>query len=315
MKTSKLSLFSLVAATALVGCALTQAQDDTRVAQLVHAGEAANVCTPDRKAHVNIPASALAQDTTITIDPAAPPPQAAGYTLVGRGYEYGPSGTKFGKKATIELHYDASMLPAGTSPNAIGILAVSDGGAKVEILPDAVVDAGQHAVWASTTHFTWFAPILAPNVQIGGPGGTPTFGMATTSLPLWSNVWLGPDGWVRGDNAPYASTAPTALSIRIDTAGALPNQVLRVEETLEDPAGSGTPWDRMPALFQGLGTMQTDSKGVLALTLDGHMLQYTVTQWVNGAPGYPSGRVHLRIYTPAPIDVYVSLALHPSVPR
>ena len=316
MSKSKLALASLVALALSSGCILSQQQlDDAKAhaSQLVVGKDGGLVCTPDQMAHVSIPAGALAMDTTITIDPAAPPAAASGYTIVGQGYDFGPNGTHFSSKATVELHYDETKLPAGVTPQAISILAISDNGAKVEVLPDAMVDTSQHAVYASTSHFTWFAAIVGPNVQVGGPGGTPNYGTATASFPLRSNVWLGPDGWVRSDSNVYASTAPTSLSIRVDTAGALRNTTLRVEETLEDPGGPGTPWDRMPSIFLPLGSTATDGSGVLVVTLDGRTLQNTVSSWVRSAPGYPSGRVHVRVYTPAPIDVYVSLAMHPSV--
>lgn len=60
---------------------------------------------------------------------------------------------------------------------------------------------------------------------------------------------------------------------------------------------------------------QTDATGVAEYTVDGKVLQKMVTDGVIGAPGYPSGRVLLRIYpgSSTPIDLRISLALHPSV--
>ena len=313
MSKSKLSLLATTAFALLAGCALTQADDGTSVSKLVHANEAAVVCTPDQKAHVTIPAGALAADTTITIDPADAPSQAAGYTLVGQGYEFGPSGTHFASPAQVELHYDPSKLPAGVTPDMLGILAISDGGAKVETLKYVTVDPTQHALFGNTSHFTWFAPILAANVQLGGPGGTPDYGVATSGSSQYFDIWLGPNGEVRSTSNLYATgAAPKELDIRV--SGAQPNTTLMVTTTLEDPGGPGTPWDRMPGLFQSLANAKTDASGTVVVVLDGQMLQNQVSTWVHEAPGYPSGRVHITVSTPAPIDFYVSLAMNPSVP-
>jgi hypothetical protein len=234
---------------------------------------------------------------------------------VGPGYEFGPSGTQFSSPAQVELHYDDAKLPAGVTPQMLGILAISDGGAKVEMLKSVVVDPSQHAIFGDTSHFTWFAPIVSANVQIGGPGGTPDYGVATPSSGQYFNLWVGPDGEVHGDSNVYASTAPTSITIRVDTAGAMPNAQLEVQETLEDPGGPGTAWDRMPGIFVGLSTMKTDAKGVLELTLDGRALQNDVVGFTQMSPGYPSGRVHVRVFTPAPIDFWISLAVDPLMPR
>jgi hypothetical protein len=309
MSKSKLSLVATVALAIASGCALQQ-QDETRASQLVRADEAAVVCTPDQKAHVTIPAGALAKDTTITIDPADAPPQAAGYTIVGQGYELGPSGTQFSSPAQVELHYDESKLPAGVTPDQLGILAISDGGAKVETLSFVTVDPSQHALFGNTSHFTWFAPIVGPNVQLGGPGGTPSYGVSTSAMPLHFDIWLGPNGEVHSTSNLYASGAPTQLDIRI--AGAAPSTTLMVKETLEDPGGPGTPWDAMPSLFVGLSETKTDASGTLTVVLDGHTLQNTVSTWVREAPGYPSGRVHITVYTPSPVDFWVSFAMSPT---
>lgn len=311
-KLSRFAPFALFALTVVGGCALTHGGDDSSASQLVKANEGAVVCTPDRKAHVTIPAGALSTDTTITIDPADAPPQASGYTLVGPGYEFGPSGTHFATPAQIELHYDETKLPLGVSPQSIGILAVSDGGAKVELLQHVTVDPSQHAVFGDTSHFTWFAPIVGPSVQLGGPGGTPNYGVATTRFSQRFDIWVGPDGLVRSDSNVYSTPAPTSLSILV--TGAAPSTTLRVTETLEDPAGPGTPWDAMPSLFNALSTTQTDASGNLLVTIDGHTLQNEVETWTRQAPGYPSGRVHITVYTPAPVELWVSLAKDPLAP-
>lgn len=302
---------SLVALALASGCWL-QAKDTAPQgkAQLVKAADGGYVCTDDDLAHILIAPNSLAADTTITIAPAAPPDAVKTYALVGQGYDFGPNGTHFAKKSTIILHYDDALLPKGTPAQQIGIVAVSDGN-KVELLPDVAVDTAHHTVAASTTHFTWFAPVVVPAVQLGGPDGTPWFAIATASASTSVSVWVGPNGWIRTDANPYATTAPQSLWLRVDTLGALPNQRLRVEQTLEDPGGAGTPWDRITTVFAPLTTMPTDASGVVMLAIDGHMLQSEIDAITRSAPGYPSGRVHLRIYAPQPIDLDVSFALHP----
>ncbi len=196
------------------GCALLPKEGgSSSYSQRVPASDGAMVCTVDQEAHVFVPPGALAADTTITITPADPPAVARTYTLIGQGYEFGPSGTQFKSPATVTLHYDPAKLPAGTPPGRIGMLAVTDG-KDLEVLP-ATVDVIAHSVSATTKHFTWFAPFVSTtgsgvaSVQVGGPGGTPLFATATTTTPARVTLWLGPDGLIRTDQDPYAPTGPT----------------------------------------------------------------------------------------------------------
>jgi hypothetical protein len=59
---------------------------------------------------------------------------------------------------------------------------------------------------------------------------------------------------------------------------------------------------------------KTDASGMLVVVLDGPSLQNQVSTWVHEAPGYPSGRVHITVNLPTPVDFYVSFAMNPTVP-
>jgi len=324
MKSRRSLLLSFLVLSLGSACVLPQlgeTRGSSSVSQTVLASEGGYVCTLDDQAHVAIPPGALGADSTITIATAPPPEAAKTYTLIGQGYEMGPNGTQFEKPATITLHWDPKLLPAGTPASQIGILAISDG-TKVEVLKNPTVDIATHSVWANTSHFTWFAPFVSagvsvPSVQVGGPGGTPLFATATSTTNTYVDLWLGPDGTIRSTSTGvYAATGPKSLTIRIDTLGASPSTILRIDRTLEDPGAPGTPWDiTMGSAFGPLLGYKTDASGVVEYTVDGITLQKMVTDTVLAAPGYPSGRVRLRVYpgVGSPIDVHISLAMHPSV--
>lgn len=78
-------------------------------------------------AQVEIPAYALAQDTTITmqVTTAAAP---TGFTAVSSVYEIGPSGTSFNIPSTITLPYNESALPAGVGEENLAIYRQSGAG-------------------------------------------------------------------------------------------------------------------------------------------------------------------------------------------
>jgi hypothetical protein len=322
MKTT-LKLLSLAMVVGVTGCALIPKDvgaTGSNVSQLVKAKEGAIVCTPDGRAHVAIPAGALASDTTITIDRTNVPDEAKSYTVVGTAYELGPSGTKFGQPATITLHWDA--LPSGKTASDVSILAISksSGATQVEELKGLILDSSKSEITGLTTHFTTFVPIIhggafqGIGVTVGGPDGTifaavPSGG--SSSIP----IWLGPDGLVRTD--PYG-TGPKALSIKVDTGGYVVSNSVRIEATLEDPGGPGTSWD----LFFGsyitapLQSYRTDATGSYTYVVDGQRLQNAVAM---ATPGYPSGRIRLKFYVDAnpanAVEVKLSFALNPSVPR
>lgn len=64
---------------------------------------------------IEIPAGALTANTPISVTPNNTPPAHPGL-VAGSAWNIGPAGTTFATPATVTLRYDASALPANTSP-------------------------------------------------------------------------------------------------------------------------------------------------------------------------------------------------------
>jgi hypothetical protein len=126
---------------------------------------------------VVIPAGALSQETTITMEPDNDPPLPPG-VVVGTGYKFGPEGLTFAQPVTIELAFDTSKVPADFCTDGI----VIDTAISAATLPSqwsemlTSLDDATH-VGALTMHFSRFIPVAPVNPADGGMpdsgGGTP----------------------------------------------------------------------------------------------------------------------------------------------
>jgi hypothetical protein len=109
-----------------------------------------------------IPAGALAEDTTITVEEVATSGFAGKENIAAAVLEFGPDGLTFSQPVQMEMAFDASKAPEGS----VAKLAWYDGSKWVE-LEDSAVSGGK--VTATTTHFTPFTVVwVSGQGQVGG---------------------------------------------------------------------------------------------------------------------------------------------------
>jgi hypothetical protein len=106
--------------------------------------------TADGKLSLTIPAGALSQPTTISLQPI----ENKAFLGIGSAYEFSPDGLKFAKPAQLTVKYEAGSL-GGTSPEAIGI-AFQDAKHAWQGKP-AKVNSGEGTFTASVPHFSSWA--------------------------------------------------------------------------------------------------------------------------------------------------------------
>jgi hypothetical protein len=114
----------------------------------------------------SIPAGALADDTTITVEVLDPADQPGANDIVADVFDFGPDGTEFLKPVTLEFDVGDLKVPSGST----AMIAFLDGN-EWTTLEDSELSGGK--VTASTTHFTPFTVVLVLNAdggvtQVGG---------------------------------------------------------------------------------------------------------------------------------------------------
>jgi hypothetical protein len=292
---------------------LAQATDS--VSQMVTAAQGGMVCTPDQpQTHIYIPPGALARDTQITIDPTDAPAAAPGRKVVGKAYEFGPSGTHFAKPATVMLHYD----PAQLGSSQVKILAISADGTQ-EILDQTWTYPEDNMVEGYTSHFTTFVPIAVPSVMVGvagtGAPALPFYAVAGTNGYFDITVAAGGSFVIDGTQSTPSTPAhtPDALQIVVDTLGAAPaGSHVTVTGMVTDPGPcTGTTcvtfWDRILDFWNALGTTAVDANGMVVFTYpaDASALGAEMCQ---APPGYPSGSVELTFDIPGGEPIVATFA-------
>lgn len=125
-----------------------------------------NITSADGLASVSIPADAMSKPTDITIEPASSPP--AGGRLIGKVYDFGPSGTKFKSPVTITIAYEAKKLPIGVAESSLAVVTY-DGKDWVPIA-DNRVNAGADTVSGETDHFSLFGLMYANSPPLAQDG-------------------------------------------------------------------------------------------------------------------------------------------------
>lgn len=148
---------SLVAAAQLLGCGGgggSSSAAPTTASKTI--GAAGGTVTLTGGAAVQIPAGALAADTTVTVAQLATPPAGA----VGAAYDLGPSGTTFSQPVTVSL-----PVPAGTVNPTVWTKAA--GAAHFTSLPTTVSGG---VASAPASHFSVF--VLGP-VDLNGTWAGP----------------------------------------------------------------------------------------------------------------------------------------------
>jgi hypothetical protein len=132
----------------------TDAPSDAVVATMTVGAVGGTLTTPDGVA-IEIPAGALAAETTVTVTRTGPPTQGT----VGSTYELGPDGTKFAQAVTLTLPYDPAAL--GDALPADLMLATRANG-DWSSAGFALVDTGSHTVTGYIAHFSSWAIVPSP---------------------------------------------------------------------------------------------------------------------------------------------------------
>lgn len=132
------SLCSLIACNSGGGGAGGGGGTNQNISQVVGAGGATLTigAGPLAGLRLQIPAGALGQSATITVEPDSTPVDPAA-TAVGPAGLFGPGGTAFSPNATLTLPYDESLLPAGAAEVDLVIKRFDTGG-NITTLPTTV---------------------------------------------------------------------------------------------------------------------------------------------------------------------------------
>jgi hypothetical protein len=113
---------------------------------------------------INIPAGALAADTTISVTVKDKSAYAHADQVAVNVFDYGPNGTTFLKPVAMTLDLQGVAVPSGKT----AMIAYFDG-SNWQTLPDSAVAGGK--VTASTMHFTPFTVVFVGGSQTGGGCG------------------------------------------------------------------------------------------------------------------------------------------------
>jgi len=171
----------------------------------------------------SIPAGALADDTTLTVEVLDASKQPGADDIVADVYDFGPDGTEFLKPVTLELAVGSLKVPTGKD----AVLAYLDGDAWVP-LSDSKLKSGK--VSATTMHFTPFTVVLIAHAdgtieQTGGACATDAFDACGGDLVgTWvydaACVTLPPDALSSGGTNPFEACAEQPqLSVTVDLTG------------------------------------------------------------------------------------------------
>src|SRR5262245_60310354 len=168
MKHSRLSCALFALALAAGGaCTLAACTSDTEsaregaqagepVTKTIRAAKGGKVTTDG--ASVAIPAAALEDDTKITIEALEREGLPDLDRVASRVFDFGPDRTKFSEPVEIAIDFDAARTPKKMR----AVLAYLDGD-EWHLLDDTEVD--DNRAIATTTHFTPYAVLFAPDVE------------------------------------------------------------------------------------------------------------------------------------------------------
>ncbi len=125
--------------------------------------EAGGVVQLNDELTLTVPAEALADDLTISIERTGdiPAGDADGLTSFGQAYRFLPKGTGFdlGEPAVLEMYYDSAELARlGLSPETIQI-CYYDEDLKCYVPVNSIVDTAHNRVTALIEHFTVYLPM------------------------------------------------------------------------------------------------------------------------------------------------------------
>jgi hypothetical protein len=174
------------------GCVSNRCQPVIGGANAVEIGpEGGSVVSGDGALRMEIPAGAIGESIVFAVRQATAWPAGA----VGQVYEVEPSGTHFGKPATISLSYAGLALGSAKPADLFVGTAV---GSVWESLGTAVNDSGGKTIASTTTHLSVFGLVVrgadaADSGATGGGGTTGTAGAGTAGTITAGGRGVGAD--------------------------------------------------------------------------------------------------------------------------
>ena len=166
---------------------------------------------------LSVPRGALATSVAFTAEAADSVPQ-TDLLVPGSAYLLGPSGTGFGKAATLTLRYDPKAIPEGVRESELGLHEVV--GAQWRLATGSSVDTVQHIVSGRIGNVGRFAALgraatlvtLHPSRYTLGAGDAVTFfttvrGPSGALFPERKHRWTSSDGAVATVDASGRVTA------------------------------------------------------------------------------------------------------------
>ncbi|MBI4375140.1 MAG: S8 family peptidase [Elusimicrobia bacterium] len=128
---------------------------------------------------LRVPAGALASATVVTLNTSVefeiPPPKSNQGQInsagAQTGFEITAGGSQPNASASLTLRYDPAALPPGNNPRTLQLARYDEGARQWTLLP-SFVDTSTHALSATVSHFSYFAPFFVTaasnldNIQI-----------------------------------------------------------------------------------------------------------------------------------------------------
>lgn len=130
---------------------------------------------------VVVPPNALAQPTSLTVEPAASPP-ASVRLLGGTAFSIGPAAVAFAQPVAITIAYDASLVPSGYSESELQLYEVT--GSGWQLVEGSSVNTDAKTVTGNATRAGIFAVMARPKVE------TVTVTGSTGSIPVLATQQL-----------------------------------------------------------------------------------------------------------------------------
>ena len=176
--------------------------------------------TADGGLALDIPAGALALETTITVEALDDLPGQDPRVIPGTSYEFGPDGTQFSVPVTIRLRYDPAAVPDGTSPRMLRLHTFANGSWRV--VPGSTVDVEQNTVTGQTSHFSRYALLPAAFTSVASGEFHTCALTAAGSAWCWGRNTTGQLGAATTEICPASdlSNVPVACStVAMEVAG------------------------------------------------------------------------------------------------
>jgi hypothetical protein len=144
--------------------------------------------------------------TLIEIRETSAPPLPGNVRLVGKAFEFKPSGTAFDKPIRMTLGYNVDELPAGVT--SVGAAYYTTGSGWVYLSPDTSSVAELGKLTAQVNHFTVFA-VLATVTE------TPVSGLTPASFKL-NNLKITPSVSRIFNRVPFVIITGKDVNINVD---------------------------------------------------------------------------------------------------